>query len=56
MSKDDQPTIDNPIDQLEEKYLQSANLGAESSDASSTDDDSAANSTPNLEDIRSAGL
>ena len=56
MSKEEQPTIDNPIDQLEEKYLQSANLDAEHSETSSSTDDSIADSTPNLDDIRSAGL
>lgn len=55
MSKDDQ-VVDNPTDHLEEEYLRTADANMIDSDLSDIAEESTADSKPNLDDIRSAGL
>lgn len=57
MSKDDQITMSNPVDHVEEKYLQSTDADTAASNSSGiNDDNSSADTPPNLDDIRSAGF
>ncbi len=56
MSKDDQYIIKNPVDPLEEEYSQYAEDDRAESETAAISGASDSDITPNLDEIRSAGL
>ena len=56
MSKDDQSIIKNPVDPLEEEYSQYAEDDRAESETAAISGASDSDITPNLDEIRSAGL